>query len=898
MSWDTLVKAFRYAAAPVNDRGGPDRRTTARVALSPVLVRAQGSAERVLETLCGVLNDRGGRCVAHARATVPPEAASPHDRVMPLSEVITPTLLRSGVVERTGRLRLPNYALLCDVVEWLSRTPAPETSLRDHCYARKRQRRPFLNWLWKLGNTPADGGALAFLWNVLGGLFQVAPQWRWTRGLTRHLLRSRRQRHGWYRSALGDSAPVFGIDFFDHVEEHVGELLADGGTHRGLVTQRQRELDRLLVHALLADLARWSRPSRVAPWRRRRVTRFVILLHLPEDGMGPGNRWEHFLQVCGSAVEATGCAAAMWVAVGPRDAEVRAVDTTPGDAAQMLRSRHGDIPDDIRPLRLSLPAGVEAPRPRPARRSIRPVPGPRAWVTGEAMAGVVALTLALWGTDLLFELGPEAERTCHGGSPPGDEGPAPRDPADMELPALYREAEEMIAEENARAEREAADGRAVRTIAYLGVPVTGDWIEGERQRSDGALPELRGVALAQRALNEEAQADRDKVWLRVVPYHFETYEEADDAARRIVADVREGRHAHELIGVVGVAQSWSGTQEAVTILDEAEIPTIVTNATADEMQVGAHLHQIAPPSSREAEVAGAFAREANIVEDTDGACAPAQAAIVVQSPHDLYSRSLGDSFAEDFRSAAGPGSVERLWHTPDADAPDDLPRDVTWEEDVHGVAESVCERIQQAEETPTIVYWAARAQQFRAFLSDMEDSTPCAGAPLTVVGGNGLSNPTLSGLWEGLPWLRLYHASHVLPAGQERSHIAEGFNADYAGEFGVDDPWRDDGHAALAYDTLQVMAEAANQVYRSTAARSVSRESVQVVLDQGVERTGASGHLDFPVGEPVSRDKPLVILHHTDSGPDPVLACGAFATYDVAERWGPDGAFDCPSDDD
>jgi ABC-type branched-subunit amino acid transport system substrate-binding protein len=896
MSWHSVVDAFRYAAAPVSARGRPDRKTKARVVLSPVVVRAEGDVGRAAATLKGVLNDGGGRCVAHVHIAVRPAAASPHDDVRPLCDVITPMELRRGAVDQTGRLRLPNYSLMCDIVEWTRNHPVPERPLRDFCFERKRERRPFLGGLWKLGGAPADGFALAGMWNTLSGwCFQLAPRSQWARGLTRHLLRSNWRRHGWYRSATGEDGRVFGMDFFEHVEPHVTGLLTGGDAHGGSVAERQRELDRLLVHALLADLARWARPSRIAPWRRRRVTRFVFLIRLPDEGMTEGNRWQHLFEVCGSAAQETRCGAVLFAAVGSQDAAVAGVDSTLGDVTVMLRSGHGDLHDDGRPMRVSLPADVDHPRTRPARRSVRPIPGPRLWAIAETLGAATLLALSLWAGERLWP-DPEPEAACLGGSSPELVTPSLADPADTDLPGLYREARDMIEAQNERADQEAAQGRAVQTIAYMGVPVSGHWGE-EQQRSDGAVPELRGIALAQQELNDEARSDDQKVWLRVELYDAgEGYQRAPDAAREIAA--RAEADPDDLIGVVGIAQSWSTTQEAVRILSDARIPVIATNATADEMQSGVYHHQIAPPSSREAEIASAFARQASIVQDASEGCAPAEAAILIQDPNDLYSESVGNSFAHAFASDGG-GGVQRLWYSPDSTADRPIPpQGARWEESMYGVAVAVCEQIRRAPDTHTVVYWASRSRELSAFLNDFGDSTDCAGDTLTVVGGNGLTNAALSGMYRNSSWLRLYHAVHVLPAGQEESHVAEEFNAAYAQEFGKDDPWRNDGHAALAYDTMQVMAEAANEVYRNSGGKSVNRESVQVILASGIGKAGASGLIDFPAGAPVSREKPLVVLYHTDDGPEPVLSCGAFGPNEGRiERWGPDDEFACPRDD-
>jgi ABC-type branched-subunit amino acid transport system substrate-binding protein len=135
----------------------------------------------------------------------------------------------------------------------------------------------------------------------------------------------------------------------------------------------------------------------------------------------------------------------------------------------------------------------------------------------------------------------------------------------------------------------------------------------------------------------------------------------------------------------------------------------------------------------------------------------------------------------------------------------------------------------------------------------------------------------------------------VLLVGESPSHITRDFDDAYAARFGRNDLWRNDGHAARAYDAMQVLAEAANGAVEATGGQEVSRSNVHNELHAGVEKEGASGHIDFAEGEAVSQNKPLVILHHTAAGSQPVLACGWFSqTTDLAESWGPGDGFDCP----
>uniref|UniRef100_UPI00066D4E67 ABC transporter substrate-binding protein n=1 Tax=Streptomyces sp. SBT349 TaxID=1580539 RepID=UPI00066D4E67 len=804
--------------------------------------------------------------------------------------------LAEGVPPRTGRLPLKNYLLLRDVVQWLTgdgvdggpgpgATPDP-TALLHHCYDRRCQRGLVLRALRRLGGTAADGGGaggpFAAAWQLLAGpLFVTLPRRWWARGRTRRLLWS--ARHGWYAVAQEIPHGRGAAEFFGSA----AQLAPD-------------DLERVLLHALFADLTSATRPRRLSPWHRRRATRYPLLL----EHLG-GERVARFLGVYAEAVEKAACTATLLVAVAPTENAPGGDRRSPAEAAGALRGEgeghgHGDAAPAA-PLLVPLPDADAAWATRPPHR-VRTVT-PRTWsltpataATGQVLATGTALAAVAYG--VVSHVMPSDDDACLGGAGDGRvSAPVPEAEPGSLLPR-YREAERRIADENARAEEAARQGATTRTVAYLGTPL-GENEDENRLRSDGAVPELRGIALAQAELNDEARSDSQKVWLRVETFDAgPRFTRAVTAAREIVEAAEADPDG--LIGVVGIAQSVDVTREAARILDAAEIPTISTYATADEMQAGPFYRQMGPPSSREAEVVSRFMREGNIAVDDSGACAPAEAAIVVQDPADLYSNSIGDGVAAMFE--ADGGSSQTLLHTP----PEAEPRGVTqpsdsearWETSIHGLATAVCDELLQAADTETVLYWASRARELEAFLNDFEDSTACSGDWLTVVGSDELSGATLSGLSESSSWLRLYQSAQVLPADQAVSHIAREFNARYAAEFGEDDLWRDDGHAALGYDAMQVIAQAANEAYESSGGHSVTRASMQAILHQGVGKAGASGAIDFPQGEPVPRNKPVVILHHTEAGFEPVLACGAFArNAGPVDRWGPDEVFACPTDD-
>ncbi|WP_064456387.1 type 1 periplasmic-binding domain-containing protein [Streptomyces hygroscopicus] len=884
---EEFIEAFKGAVLP------RDRKATSRDLLPPVLLLAEGEraavrAHQVMRGLREVLRPDGAKRVPYA-ALGPDEIREAAGR-RPLTLALGEELC-VDVPRRTGGLRLPDFHLMRDIVEQALDPRAPEpdgTALRDHCYARRIARGPLLGALWTLGGEGGDGGGTAGPgWAaelrrlLVRPVFQSLPRWWWGRRRTRRLLRSTRR--GWYADWRGISHGRTAEEFF----ENAARLLrAERGRDRAAAVGRFEEL---LLRALLADLRRVARPGRISPWRRRRRTRCVFLLELPEDAGGAA-AGERFLERYGAAARDTRCAAAVVVAVAPAGGAAEGQRGGLGRAAARLRGASG------LPQRAPGPLRAVLPEPAPESEALEPDAvspptfrlGPVAELT---LTGVlVAAVLSGLGGWLLERVPDEPDRSCLGGA--SSEVVAARPELSADSPRKsYQDARRLIREENARVDRAVADHHGTaRTVVHIGSDVAADQ---EGQRYNAAVPELRGIALAQRALNDEARNDSQKVWLRVDSRNAgQDFADAPRIARRVVEDAR--KKGSGIIGVVGFSKSLRQTQEAVRILGRAQIPVVGTTATADLMQVDGYYRRVAPTNSREAAVEAGFARRGNIMDDGTGKCSPAAAAVVVKDPRDLYSDEVGTLFAERF--GARPVTLE---YTPggraDGGAQGPGEDGVARTDSISDLADAVCERI--SGNPRTVVYWASRALQFSAFLDDFEDNTACEGRSLTVLGGNDLTTAALAGEYADRPWLRLYHTVHVLPAGHPRlSDIAKKFNADYARRFGSHDLWRDDGRAALAHDAMQLMAEAANRAYRST--HDVERSNVQIGLDNGIRKQGASGYLDVGRGRSVPRDKPVIVLHHTDRGSEPVLYCGAFTQNPAGRitRWGPHGEFRCPRD--
>ncbi|MDT0309028.1 hypothetical protein RM780_18980 [Streptomyces sp. DSM 44917] len=900
--WDAFVQAFRHAIAPIGSDGKPDRQAKANAILPPVVLLSAGGRQQAVRKL--------DACVPRVDARDPrtelirPVDTAPAHGLAPLCAEISIAALRQRAPRKTGRLRLTNFSLMRDALAWAQQQqggpdqqapnppPAdgdaairPGIRLRNHCYTLARG--PGLRLLSWLGGVVEAPGGFASRWALAAGpVFHQLPRWLWARRRTRRLMRSRRT--AWFAKLIHDG-PLAGGDFFEELHDRLTPLVR--GSDRRSPERRERELEQMLLRALLTDLARWGRPGRISPWRRRRTTRFLLLIRLA-DGEA-GRRGARFLEEYARAAVATGCGAALVAADAPAGTPVAGQEATLPEAAARLRAKDG-AGGAVAPLLVPLPGELPGGDPYQARPVRRIWCGPAV----ETVAWCAALAMGLGS--FAWSLDPFPEDTTCLTFPAGQDAPGVAPGSDQEAPPLdaeYREARRRIEEQNEAADRaERAGEGTVRTVAYIGAGATGSDDELAR-RSDGAVPELRGVALAQQDINEAAARDEDRIWLRVALYDQagERYADAATVAEQIIRDAEAT--APEIIGVVGFAQSRTQTRDAVGDLTEAGLPVVTTSATANEMDPGQYFRAAAPPNSREAEVVSRFARSANIVrenpeagQDTPGGCVPAEAAVVVQDPRDLYSDGIGDRFAEEFAEGAegvedagdAEDAVLQVLHTPEgppAPAPSEGSRVAA--DTPEEIAVEVCEAV--TDEPRTVVYWAARSVEFQAFLHEYESVTDCTDDALTVLGGNELTNAVLSGSYDTPAWLRLFHTAHVLPIGhQALSDEAQDFNDDYDAAFGEDDLWRNDGHAALAHDALQLLADAGSDAFQ-TVGDEVAAQNVQQSLDGGLSRQGASGYLAFDGRDAYSEDKPVVVLHHTDDGSGPVLYCGRF-TRDPAEE--------------
>ncbi len=866
----------RKVAPPFADR----RRLSATSSM--ILLRVPGTGleyrervRRVIDALERPLTD-GGKLVPYGVLSTESVTAATPLIAMAAREDLAYNLPRHMTPDR-----FPHSALVRDVILRALRDPLAAFDadvLRRAAYAGRVARGGLPCWLHKVSGTAAagDGAVGGVIGFVLSAVWQPLtdslPRWWWTRRMTHQLIRpawlSLRRGARWLGAELDEargSADLFEILATVLDAQRAGLALDTGHpSHRAAL----QALELLLVQALLADLA-VPPAGRLLPRRRRRTAAPVLLVRIPEDTRR-AEAVERFLSACHAAGRTAASHLPVLIAVGrPSDTLLAALGNpvagTLGQAADALRAGDG------RPVLVPLD---EEPFGRPGQDIARVDPRrfKLPWRAVHLTAWGIVAALVL--TPLAFPLGSGRE-SCVGGD---DTVAAARtEPVRVRPAEWYDAAVGEITRQNARAEQYAAQGRTVRTVVWFSSEKPVDETD---TLYDGTIPELRGVALWQRKLNDDAGSDEALVPLRVeIRTTGKAFHDAERSARKLVAEVRSGKRTGErqIVGVLGFEQSRKETAAALGVLGKARIPAVGTTATADEMIHNGDYRTywpFTPLNKTEAGIEADFARTFPIVPRPGpaGGCAPADHAIVIQTPADLYSRGLAGRFRDSFE-----GEIDVLDYAQDGDfsgaGADDLRFD-----SAENLADEVCRRLRES--PGSLVYWSARAREFTAFINAMDHKGTCGDRDVTVLGGNDLTNVAQTGAFNDKHWLRLYFSGHRLPdtdprAGTKTRDFADAYDRFVRTTTRGTDPWRQDGHAAVAYDALHVLSLATDLAYRDEHA---APGAVLTALgSDSIRFDGATGYVSYHQGvnQPPA-DKTLVLLRQTAEGPVAVVACGAY----------------------
>ncbi len=880
---------------------------------SPLVVLSQlnegREAELIADGLCARLRAGGRARVPYAQVAGAPSGPR-SERVGEVFQKLEEELKRNRP-GGFGRLRLPQFTLMCSVVETqLAERQASVRAkeLRDQCFAERRKDSNLLKALAVISGgdqSPTGVPSLVWYW-TRQPLFNVLPRWLYGRLQERRMTR----KGSWYRQW---STLPKGTGFFQDAARFADEAPAPGTENivrGGLLDpsdgepetedEREKRLERttdVLLRAMLSDLDAAFHRRRISPWGRRRQSRFVIVLPQTDAYRDWTPRLIGKFTV---AVEQTGSTGVVLVAAERSEGE-RTENLS--EAAVTLKSWLGSPGSGgARVVRVGVES-VQSPDPDAIRWLGRypeisvPICSDVAPVAEAAVATAVTLGLLAGGGAYGVQWALDRSTSeCIGAAvrPASSFPESNRKPGGSEPREVYDAAAASIGRQNKAADRAEKRGAVVRTVVYLGVPVkVGSW---EDALYSGAIPEVRGIALAQEELNEETSRDQgNKVWLRVrIEDAGARFSKAPAVAKALAKEAGEAKS--DLVGVVGLGQSRKATMEARDILGGAGLPMIGTVATAQEMQGHPMYRQVAPDNGREARIAADFARRGNIVRTAPDTCAPAEKAVVIANPNDTYSNNLSVRFTEAF------GTTHTLWYDPDGKDTGRPARseNAEWVGTPREMAEQVCRHLK--DDPRTVVYWASRSNEFNAFLDDFDGGTACNGR-VSVLGGNDLTNSVVDKQKpsENHPGTRLYYAAHALPDSYPPHTRARTFRHDYLARYGRDQ-WSNDGRTPLAWDAMRVLSYAVNTARHDVAPAGFDASTVQLALVNGpggeAGVRGATGSLVFGNHGQVPRDKRLLILHDTKRGAEVALECGIRDNGDEQERWGSKKEFACPKDQD
>lgn len=883
---DDFVRMFRQVLAPA------ERESLAYTPPLVILDVGGGGAEydarvrRVVDALeRASRNDQDRQTVPHAVV-----------RASKDSDLLSTTAARGlffGLPKNMTPDRLPGFWPLSDAVLYIrapgqgATAPGPN-ALRDHAYERLRLNRRQRHeggpqvFLWALGGgeAPPVGGLRGWLLGSLWhGITRTLPRRRWELRRTRRLMRpgrlARRRRQGWLGEALGMAE---GSETMFEVMDEVADrqlprlnLPEDHPRHQ----ESLYALERLLTRALLEDLA--DPPvGRRRPRRRRRTARPLLLVQIPREDAPGVMAVERFLR---AFHEERGHTASrpgpLVVAVGRPSPRLL---TALGDPTAIGFGQAGPLLQQPQP-----PTGPALVRlqDEPFERDGIVVRHclPRMFRIGARTVATTAVTsvsllsvLLGVGAWQIFH-GPDVSYACVGGTRTVAEDAGAK--ITVHATEWYQAAKDRIDQQNKRVMDNYAPYRTVRTVVAF---VSNQPVGEDATRFDGLIPELRGIALWQQDLNDQAANDPSLVPLLVrVQNTGESFGSAEAKAKDLVRETRDEAGARTVVGVLGFAQSRESTQAALKVLDRARIPVIGTTATADEMQNDARTSYwpFTPSNSTEAAIEAAFASRENIVarQGSETQCTPAHHAIVIESSADLYSRSLSEKFTNDF-----PGTESVFDYNQENQYGDGGPPTTLRTSSADTLTKQLCAL--QRKQPDSVVYWSARAKDFSAFANAMDRSGTCTDHDITVLGGNELTNVAQTGVFANKDWLRLYYSAHRLPSTDKRASTkTEQFVKEYT-DFVKEtttgtDPWRQDGHSAVSYDAFHVLSQAV--IEANKADPTVSRANVLHSLQDGIAFDGATGFVSYGAdvnAPPV--DKTLVLLRQVADQPEAVVACGEY----------------------
>ncbi|CCH33386.1 hypothetical protein ABZ816_18315 [Actinosynnema sp. NPDC047251] len=676
------------------------------------------------------------------------------------------------------RWRPRRFTLCLDIVEAGPEIGAAslvnqKSALLDHLYRRWEERNGLIGWARRMSTEDLP---LRLPGLLLTALLSGPSRWLFHRRLNGRSTR-------WLRAHVKSASGLKG----DFASQAVWLLPANG--LEGLPSLRRR----VLVDALLQDLADLTRRGRFSPRRRRRRWTPVLLV----DGTRP-------------------LAADLLTQVAEQVKDLRpgplvVVGTLPPDLAAVTVKTEHDVPDAVRVLRrvvngersalaqppylaVRVPAGPAHPAAQTwlgsHRRVDLRVPGISAYVPLALTVALVAGAVAYAGYE--YWLGGCADTRTSAGQVVGVvdgrcsfvDGGLAHAPG---VPVLA-DLERQVADNNAAVDgMKDLDGRQryYREVVFFAPLTRAD--QSESTAPPNAIWQLEGAVREQRKHNERAtQVNEDVPVKLVLANSGDRFTDGRWVAGKIAQRPRSGRGG--LAAVIGISQSRQDAFDAVRV-ELSGVPVIGASMYGRQMAKNANMFLSAPFNSAYAEVIAGWVR-GRPGQDRD---AP-QAAVVYDPDDPYYSAELHSEL-----KTRGIGSVAKNIEI--REKPGNTPE--LGQDDV----ERLCRESDRV--VPVLV---GRGDQLLKLLAMASNSTACTNPPggkLRLITGPGGLVVDAAGEFDRYPWAEVSVTGLVDTPGKQGVTAADSERATGAEAFGVAAQAIREAHELTQgadWDTSQILA--------------------------------------------------------------------------------------------
>lgn len=848
-----LLRRDGGASGPSGESGAPG--TTAASTARSIIV---GYRDR----LCEQDLDRTIDLVPHAliedgnfapRAPEPGEepSAASEQHVALLDSIVDQ--LENSMPHDAGELRLPRFhtcRAVLDISVGAGSAAGKRRRLRDELYVQLLARRPLMGTLARL----AGATGTSFLANIWLSLFQLLVV-----GVPRRiygLWLSRRRSLRW----VGSRRPK-GSNFLQ-----MAVAITRSGTSRG----NHALIQRMLLMALLNDLSKAARPSRLWVHRARRQWPFVLLLPaVGEEGTPVRQLLDTYADIVRTEPPAPLMVLGALAGDPPSYAQAVAADprsvTGVADKVHALYARASASAVHVVPLSASDDDG-------PADRWLDTNPKVSVRANGRSDyvravgAPVVALAVVA-GATLLMKEDTERPPSCLPVS--SGEIVGVTDGRECHLGVAGRD-DELLALEGIAAQQNAAvlsSKRPYRTVVFF-APLTAE----PGDSTPVSIQSLRGALAAQNQVNGR---EGDIVQIRLLIANSGKYfaygshrSPGPDVAQQII----DRKDRDKIAAVIGITQSRPMSFAAVQELSEASIPVIGNSVTGSKMvdeKSPSYYFQVSPSNDRIAEVMAEFSRYSEQIGDLTTTVDGDRTAVVVHDPDDdFFSADLKAKFTEKYKG----GDVVS----------------VPYYENRHGqivseVARNVCAEVRASD---GFIVYAGRSGEMPELFDALQGAADCRksdGEQVAV-----LSESTAAKyLQDPADMLKKHSVLKPYYVMFNNSNGKETPDSPYSEFTSVfRDVFKDgavpEGSAAGAYDALRVASEVINSVYaqyktaEDTDARFQPTDVYARLSNPGVQEfSGASGLLSLDARNKYPPNKAVYILEsHMDKSVTTWMACG------------------------